>query len=308
VRTGLALLEALGVEAKEANAQYHDGVARTYDAKWGISYDEPGLRYVRDRVDCSLPRRSYRRVLDLGCGTGFFLLNLWQLGYVEEAHGLDISLEMLRTAEQSARRMGCEAAFVHADAETLPYADRSFDLVTGHGFLHHLPEPHRFLREAYRVLRAGGALLLAAEPTPAGDRLCRSIGRGTWTTFRCIAKLMTTLGLPTSEARADPADEWLRKLEFAVDLHTFEPDRLASMVRAAGFGHVHVTTEGLTSAMASWLVRTVEAEARPGLLGPGWARTTRSLCRVLGWLDRRVWTAVVPRRVFYDVVLYGTKV
>ena len=59
-----------------ANVLYHDAAARSYDAKWAISFDDRCVDYVRRRAERMLPRRRYDRVLEIGSGTGFFLLNL----------------------------------------------------------------------------------------------------------------------------------------------------------------------------------------------------------------------------------------
>ena len=64
---------------------YHDWEAESYDDKWSISYDERCIDYARDRFDATRARGScascpYDRALELGCGTGFFLLNLIQAG------------------------------------------------------------------------------------------------------------------------------------------------------------------------------------------------------------------------------------
>ena len=60
-----------------------------------------------------------------------------------------------------------------ADAERLPFADASFDLVFGHAVLHHIPDLERAFAEFERVLAPGGTVLFAGEPSRYGDRLAR---------------------------------------------------------------------------------------------------------------------------------------
>src|SRR5687768_11462935 len=103
------------IDPKTANILYHDAAAASYDGKWAISFDERSVRYVRDRAERMLPKRSYGRVLEIGSGTGFFLLNLWKAGYVEEAHATDISAGMLAVCAESARRVGCDLRTQTAD-------------------------------------------------------------------------------------------------------------------------------------------------------------------------------------------------
>jgi ubiquinone/menaquinone biosynthesis C-methylase UbiE len=298
-----------GIDPKTANILYHDAAARSYDAKWAIAFDERCIRYVRERAERMLPTRSYHRALDVGCGTGFFILNLWLAGFVREPHACDISPGMLAACAESARTVGCDLSLRTADAERLPYDDESFDLVVGHAFLHHLPEPEAALREMHRVLTPGGELLVAGEPTPTGDRLARGIGRLTWNTWRAAARYVPVLRKPEPlfEDALTEEQRLLRDLEWAVDLHTFEPMVLERMVRWAGFEDVRVETEELASSLAGWAVRTVEAEAPPGLLGIRWANFAYGTYLVLSRLDRQVLYPVLPREWFYNVLVYGRK-
>jgi len=65
-------------DPKRANLLYHDVAAPGYDRKWAISFDDRGTGYMRQRARRMLPRHRYGRVLEMGAGTGFMLLNLWR--------------------------------------------------------------------------------------------------------------------------------------------------------------------------------------------------------------------------------------
>src|SRR6201999_2531077 len=80
-------VEAARHDRKLANVLYHDWEAANYDDKWSISYDERCITYAADRFrhGAGDARWPYGRALELGCGTGFFLLNLMQAGLGE--HG-----------------------------------------------------------------------------------------------------------------------------------------------------------------------------------------------------------------------------
>ena len=73
-------------DTKLAQVLYHDWEAETYDDKWSISYDERCIDYARGRFDAIVPHASlpYERAMELGCGTGFFLLNLMQSGVAKQ--------------------------------------------------------------------------------------------------------------------------------------------------------------------------------------------------------------------------------
>ncbi|BCI90029.1 hypothetical protein NIIDMKKI_52350 [Mycobacterium kansasii] len=78
-------VEAARHDSKLAQVLYHDWEAENYDEKWSISYDQRCVEYARGRFDAIVPDEvlselPYDRALELGCGTGFFLLNLIQAG------------------------------------------------------------------------------------------------------------------------------------------------------------------------------------------------------------------------------------
>jgi SAM-dependent methyltransferase len=91
-------------------------------------------------------------ILDVGCGTGANLEMLSQFG---EAEGVDISPEALAFCQAR----GLEKVRP-GEAEALPYADNSFDLVTGLDVVEHLDNDLAGLKEMHRVLRRGGRTLL----------------------------------------------------------------------------------------------------------------------------------------------------
>lgn len=87
-----------------------------------------------------------KTALAVGCGTGHFTRWLAQQGL--RAAGLDISDIMLTEAR---RRDGAE--YVHGDAQALPYADQTWDLVALITTLEFVPDPERAIAEAVRVAR-----------------------------------------------------------------------------------------------------------------------------------------------------------
>ena len=295
------------LDPKAANVLYHDAAARGYDAKWSISFDQRCISYVRERAERMLPRPRYGRVLEVGCGTGFFLLNLWQAGFVEQAYACDISPGMLEACGRSASELGCPIDLRTGDAEALPYPSGGFDLVVGHAFLHHLPDPPAALAEFHRVLAPGGAMFLAGEPTRVGDRLAGHVKRLTGRAFRVASRLRPDIRKPAAPEASSDEDRILRELEFAVDLHTFEPDQLAAWADQAGFRRVRVETEELTASLVGWAVRTVEAGVRPGLLGERWANFAYGAWRRLYRLDQAVLYRVLPHWLFYNALVYGER-
>lgn len=124
------------------NARYQRPYSRAYH-----------LHTLEELLEAAPPRG---RVLDDGCGNGFFLEVLSQRGADAELHGIDLSRGML---ELASRRLGPSARLARADACRLPFADATFDVVYARGLLHHLPDPAAGAREAARVLKPGGTLV-----------------------------------------------------------------------------------------------------------------------------------------------------
>ncbi|MEC3913033.1 methyltransferase domain-containing protein [Nocardia sp. CDC160] len=118
--------------------------------------------------------------LDIGCGPGRLVTELARLaGPHGRAVGLDPSAEMI---DYAAAHAAPNCSFDLGAAQSLPYPDASFDVVTSTFAMHHIAEAERktALEAMFRVLRPGGRLLLAdTHPATAGLRglLIRAMAR-----------------------------------------------------------------------------------------------------------------------------------
>ena len=101
-------------------------------------------------------------VLDLGCGTGEFLVKLDTKNTGQDAFGLDLSIDMLQKAHGKPTLTGRVAT---ADAHHLPIADNALGAVACTVSFHYYLRPLEVLRDIERVLRPGGRLLLATLST-----------------------------------------------------------------------------------------------------------------------------------------------
>lgn len=124
-------------------------------------------RVLQNEVDMAFRRRTRilldyldlrdgERVLDCGCGMGFYLMAMQRLRTLRLV-GLDSDAERLAWAE----REGVDAELLHGDAQHLPFADGSFDKVLMSEVLEHLSDDRAALREVARVLRPGGVLAMS---------------------------------------------------------------------------------------------------------------------------------------------------
>lgn len=125
-------------------------------------------------------------VLDVGCGDGSLLNMLAQRGSL--AVGIDSDPRMLRAAARRANAMSSSIRLVYGKAETLPFADASFDRVVAVSMLCFVSDAGRAIREMARVLRPGGRLVMG-ELGPSGvwtmvRRIRGWLGHPTWANVR----------------------------------------------------------------------------------------------------------------------------
>jgi ubiquinone/menaquinone biosynthesis C-methylase UbiE len=114
---------------------------------------------VEDAIRTALTDKPIRSLLDLGTGTGR-MLEMFAAD-IERGLGLDLSLDMLALARARLDRAGLKNCSVRqGDIYDLALARDSFDVVIIHQVLHFLDDAPRAIREAVRVLRPGGRLLV----------------------------------------------------------------------------------------------------------------------------------------------------
>jgi len=300
-------VEAAWHDPKLANVLYHDWEASSYDEKWSISFDERCIDYARDRFEYIAGRAGwpYGNVLELGCGTGFFLLNLKLAGVVEHGHVTDLSPGMVEVAQRNASRLGFEVEGRVADAERIPYDDGTFDLVVGHAVLHHIPDVEQSLREVLRVLKPGGRFVFAGEPTRWGDYVARRLSRTVWWATMRATRMSALAGWRRPQEELDESSR-AAALESVVDLHTFVPGHLHRTALRAGAVDVVTRCEELTAAWFGWPVRTFEAAVPRDRLGFRWANFAMKGWQRLSTVDRAL-ARVVPKGLYYNVEITGLK-
>lgn len=102
------------------------------------------------------------KLLDVGCGTGGFLLEARKFGY--DVIGVDFDEEQIRVAQ----RFGLEPTYTGNAVDFLNKHPNNFDVITGFEIIEHLDQPREFLKVIYGALKSGGFLCLS---TPNSFRI-----------------------------------------------------------------------------------------------------------------------------------------
>jgi ubiquinone/menaquinone biosynthesis C-methylase UbiE len=291
---------------KDVNTRYHDEAASSYDSKWGIDFGEVGRDQVRRKLARALgrlPEAPFGDALEIGAGTGYFTLNLLQAGFVERATATDISPGMLDALAETAAELGVVVETVETDAERLPFADSSFDLVFGHAVLHHIPDLNRAFSEFERVLRPGGTVAFCGEPSRYGDLIAAVPKRAALTVAplwrRALgARPRHDLGAPQANGGG---------LEWEVDVHAFAPSELQRLLGEGGFEHPRVRGEELLANLHGWTVRTIESTAEPESVPHRWRLFAFRSYLLLQRIDTALLEPRLPPELFYNLVLSARK-
>jgi ubiquinone/menaquinone biosynthesis C-methylase UbiE/DNA-binding transcriptional ArsR family regulator len=158
-----AILSADRSRLEQVRAQ-RAAVAAAYFRRNAEQWDRIRSLYVDEAdVEASLvdlvPAGRYVDHLDVGTGTGRIVELV--ASRVEHGIGIDLSREMLTLARSRLDRAGLATCHVrHGDMYRLPWPDDTFDLVTFHLVLHFAEDPAAAIKEAARVLRSDGRLIV----------------------------------------------------------------------------------------------------------------------------------------------------
>lgn len=142
----------------EANIALHSRMSDDYST-CEPHFRPENIQKVEDKLKPVIEATNAKRLLDLGCGTGF-MINIAKK-YVQEIHGVDVTQAMMDKVDKS----GNATIVLHNhDTGSFPVEEGSFDVVTGYSFLHHLYDVLPTLQTAYKALRSGGQFYADLDP------------------------------------------------------------------------------------------------------------------------------------------------
>lgn len=155
--------------------QFYDASSGLWEQVWGEhmhhGYYGPAGNEKKDRRQAQIDlieellqwakMHQPQNILDVGCGIGGSSLYLAQK-FNAKATGITLSPVQAARAIERAKEIGLstKTAFRVADAQNMPFADNSFDLVWALESGEHMPDKVKFLQECYRVLQPGGTLIM----------------------------------------------------------------------------------------------------------------------------------------------------
>ncbi len=145
-------------EIFKANIDIHTAVASEYNNE--PHFRPENIARVTRIISSIREKTNGKRLLDVGCGTGF-IINIAK-NYFREIIGIDLTPSMIRQIDLASDKSTIKVAI--ANSEAIPCPDNYFDVVTANAFLHHLPDLKQTLKEIRRVLRPGGIFYSDLDP------------------------------------------------------------------------------------------------------------------------------------------------
>ncbi|PIV00992.1 hypothetical protein COS54_01870 [Candidatus Shapirobacteria bacterium CG03_land_8_20_14_0_80_39_12] len=121
---------------------------------------EPDPAFARRAriIFANLDINGNEKILEIGCGRGFYLKTLKEVWPKLEVTGIDLNLEYLKKAEEFVGELKVNLRV--ADATKLPFEDKTFDRIIATEILEHIPDDQKAIAEIYRVLKPGGMVMI----------------------------------------------------------------------------------------------------------------------------------------------------
>lgn len=225
---GLKTQEEINAHWSEGAENYSDIIDKELHSFRAERWEKKILKYA--------PNKEKLKVLDIGCGPGFFSILLSRAG--QDVTGIDGSDAMLDEAVRKADIYGVKPAFFQMDAHKLGFASETFDLIVSRNVTHTLREHREAYKEWLRVLKPGGVLLIfdANWHLVKSDPLLRDDSQKRYEA--CIKKYGDAFDCKTKNKEA-------RRKSDMEGIHVLSDKRRPDwdMGLLLGLGYIHISTE-----------------------------------------------------------------
>ncbi len=149
---------------KNSEIEKKKGKNIKYFDKWAKSYDRFifgwWMRGVQDKLVSMLELKSRSKVLDVGCGTGYLIMQIAKKVKKGKVIGIDFSSGMVEQAKRKLIQIK-NVEVKQADVWKIPYKSSTFDYVLNTEALHHFVGPEKALKEISRVMKKNGVVAIA---------------------------------------------------------------------------------------------------------------------------------------------------
>lgn len=224
----------------KANILYHTELAEDYD-QIQPHFRPENVIQVRAQIE-RFAQLSGKRLLDIGCGTGF-VLSLAHSCF-DKVYGVDITPAMLSKANSKFKGQKVEnIELLQASSDKLPFSDSYFDVVTAYSFLHHLPTLLPTFSEVYRVLKDGGIFCAIHDPNYYFWELMKSLpsdGNGISELLETERKSVCNIveevqTVPGSDLNTDV----IKMAEYLKTQGGFKEEDIKELLHKVGFEEIH---------------------------------------------------------------------
>jgi ubiquinone/menaquinone biosynthesis C-methylase UbiE len=174
------------VRAKRGTPEFYEEYRQLrYDVEWHIPLLVP------------FAETKGKKVLEIGCGNGADGVMFALAG--ADYTGVDLTNAAIEATRTHFDVLGLKGRFQIENAESLSFADESFDFVYSHGVLHHTSSPENAFAEVHRVLKTGGNALLMLYHKRSFNYYVRILGymRG-----RVLLRILTRMGRHAADRSA----------------------------------------------------------------------------------------------------------
>ena len=166
-------------------SEFEPGSKEFFDEHTSVYYDDVFAGSFTEQL--FIPKlEKGARVLDLGCGVGFWVIEILKRNPEIEMYAADLTTNALEITKMRLEQFGFTAKLDQQNAENMDYEDESFDHINCQGVIHHTPDTEASVKEIARVLKPGGTANISV--------YYRNLFIRNWKPLRPVGKLISGFG------------------------------------------------------------------------------------------------------------------